>query len=134
VHWVMAPADDLDGDRRVPYPADVPAGLIPAGAIGDYLLEHGTVPVHCASMTVRPAALRALGGWAGVPRSDDVSVLMALSELTDGYLLPDVTWLYRRHPRQTINTGWWQELAGDSLRHVTQRLLAVRELKLVLAG
>lgn len=132
VHWVAAQADDLTAQGRRPHPSSLPAGVIAPGTLGDHLLAHATVPVHGAGLTVRTVTLRALGGWAGVPRSDDVSVLIALSELTEGYLSPEVTWLYRRHPGQTINAGWWQDLAETSRQHVTQRLLALRALGLAI--
>jgi glycosyltransferase involved in cell wall biosynthesis len=129
IQWVAAQADDLfPGDMRMPYPALLPAGVVAPGVVGTFVLDHGHTPVPCGGITVRTTAVRALGGWAALPRGEDLSLVVALAERWPGFLLPEVTFLYRRHVGQTTRQAAWVRLHGESLTAVRQRLTALREL------
>jgi hypothetical protein len=134
LHWVCDQADDLYPDgRRVPVPLVVPPGPVPPGTLTDLLTatsvdDHAYPPVHPAGLTVRTATVRALGGWAALPRSEDNSLLAALAALTPGYLTPEVTWLYRKHAGQTTRQERWSALDPVSWLAVHQRIDAFREL------
>lgn len=135
IHWVAAQADDLlPGGTRVPYAMRLPPGLIEPGEISAFLATHGQAPIHCAGLTMRTATLRALGGWVGNPRAEDVALLAALAELTPGYLTPEVTWLHRKHSAQTTRRADWATLGEVSLTMIHQRLVALREIGLRLPG
>ena len=93
IAWAVGQADDLEPDgTRTPFPSALPFGRVRAGELNHWAVAHGgTWPVHGAGLTVRTTALRALGGWAGVPNDEDLVMLAALSEMSDGYNDPAVS-------------------------------------------
>jgi glycosyltransferase involved in cell wall biosynthesis len=128
IHWVVGRADDLlPGNTRLPFPPQIPPGIISPGVIGAFLEENGYPPITCTGITLRTATVRALGGWVAAPRAEDLALVVAISELTAGYLTPDVTWLYRRHPEQITRQSAWSVLHGESMALVRQRIQAVRD-------
>jgi glycosyltransferase involved in cell wall biosynthesis len=131
VHWVAGQADDLlpDGTRR-PFALEWPAGPVAPGAFGAYVRERGELPVHCAGLTVRPRIVQAVGGWAANPRSEDSALMVAVAELTPGYITPEVTWLHRWHEAQTTGDGGWRSLRAESVLMVRQRLAALKQFDL----
>ena len=134
VHWVAGQADDLfPGDLRLPYPALLPAGVVEPGVVSGFVLDHGHPPIVCGGLTLRTGTIRALGGWAAVPRGEDLAMLVAISELTPGFLLPEVTMLYRRHTGQTTRQAEWIALHAESQAAVRQRIAALRALGLQVA-
>jgi glycosyltransferase involved in cell wall biosynthesis len=135
VHWVAAQADDLlpDGERR-PFALEYPAGYVEPGKINEFTLVRGEPPIHCAGLTMRTRSVRALGGWAANPRSEDSALFVALAELTPGYVTPEVTWLHRLHTAQTTGEHAWRTLRAESMTMVRQRLAALRELGLELGA
>lgn len=128
IHWVAGQADDLlPGPTRLPFPPMIRPGYIQAGEINSMILDHGQTPVLCAGLTMRTNTVRALGGWVAVPRSDDLALLVAIAELTPGYLPDHATWLYRRHGEQTSRQSAWSSLQQPSLALIRQRIEAVRD-------
>ncbi len=128
IHWVCGQADDLMPDgTRVPVSAMLPPGVIEPGVVSDHLTAYELPPVHPAGLTLRTTTTRAVGGWAGIPRAEDNSLLIAVTELSFGYLTPEVTWLYRKHDGQVTTTASYTELVPASLQVVRQRIAALRE-------
>ena len=127
IHWVAGQGDDLlpDGRRR-PVPLDLPAGRVEAGELSQHFVDHGGVPIHPAGLTLRTAAVRALGGWAASPRSEDVTLLVAVAELAPGFVTPEATWLWRQHPGQTTKHPDWQTLFALADTQIAQRIEALR--------
>jgi glycosyltransferase involved in cell wall biosynthesis len=128
IHWVVGQADDLmsDGTRR-PYESALPFGMIEAGAVNTWAIEHdGNWPIHCAGLVLRTHLVRAFGGWGAVPVDDDVMMFSALSECAAGYNDPSITWLYRIHDQQTSRSGTWRERSADGRRIALQRVQAIR--------
>src|SRR6266496_3322700 len=106
-HWVVGQADDLlpDGSRRA-YESAIPFGPVAPGVVNDWAIEHGgNWPIHCAGLLMRTTLVRAFGGWGGAPVDDDIIMFAALSECVGGYNVPDTTWLYRVHARQTSKSA-----------------------------
>lgn len=131
VHWVAGRADDLLPDlTRVSFAPLVPTGLVEPGVINAYITEFERVPVHPAGLTMRPAIVRALGGWAANPRSEDNALLAGIAELTPGFHTPEVTWLYRKHTGQTTNQPSFPVLEPIAWALVHQRISALREVGL----
>jgi hypothetical protein len=127
IHWVAGQADDLMPDgTRVPYPLRFPAGPVEAGKLNEFTLEFGEPPVSCAGLTMRTATVRALGGWAANPCSEDVALLAAVAELTAGYITPEVTWLIRQHEARTTRGAGWPRLREQSVVMIRQRIQALR--------
>ncbi len=134
IQWAVGQADDLlpTGERR-PFPPAVPLGLLPAGLVNDWAIDHGgNWPIHCAGLMIRTDALRALGGWVGIPTDDDVAMFAALCELTDGYHLPNVTWLYRQHANQMHRSTEWRARDAQGRRIALERVAALRRARLTL--
>jgi hypothetical protein len=131
IHWVANQADDLMPDgTRVPFPLPIPPGLVAPGVISDRIAAYETVNVHPAGVTMRVATVRALGGWVANPRSEDNALLIAITELTPGYLTSDATWLYRKHDGQTMRQPWYHEFEATGMEVFRQRLAAIREIGL----
>ena len=130
IHWVAGQADDLlpNGQRRA-FPLPIDPGLIGPGVVSNYILAGNQpyLPIHTAGITIRTATTRGLGGWGSYPRGADVALLAALTELTPGYLLPTVTWLYRKHPQQVTASGDWKDVGPEV---ATQRITAIRDIGL----
>lgn len=135
IHWVATQAHDLlpDGSHRAFDPL-IPPGYLKAGAVNDYVLAHvdergmGRWPFHHGCMTMRTDTVRALGGWAAIPRSEDGLLLAALCELTPGYFTPEVTWLVRQHDTRTSRSGEWDRLLLQSMAMIRRRIDAIRAL------
>jgi len=133
VHWVAAQADDLlPDDTRRSFVLEHPAGYVEPGRMNEFTHDRGEPPIHCAGLTMRTRTVRALGGWAANPRSEDSALFVALAGLTPGYVTPEVTWLHRLHTAQTTGEHAWQTLRAESMTMVRQRLAALRELGLEL--
>jgi hypothetical protein len=135
IHWAAGRADDLMPDgSRVPFPPDLPPGRVEPGAVNAAAARTGRFPVHCAGLMLRTTTLRACGGWVATPRSEDVAMLAALSEVVAGWFVPEVTWLYRRWPGQTRRGDDWREREEQGAAIVAQRVAAVRALWRALGG
>ena len=133
IQWVAGRADDLlPDDSRVSFEPLVPTGYLKPGVVSAYVREHGNTPVHPAGLTLRTAAVRALGGWAALPCAEDVALLVALAELLPGYHTPEVTWLYRRHPDQMMGAANWHDFEPACLNVVHQRLAALDQLDITM--
>jgi glycosyltransferase involved in cell wall biosynthesis len=129
VHWVAARPKYLDRDGAwFTYFLLLPTGIVQPRAVGDYLVHHRMCPLHCAGLTMRTTSVRALGGWAANPRTEDIELLAALSELTPGYLEAEESWIYRMHDGQTVHDpAWGSNLVGTSYLMVHNRIAAIRE-------
>ncbi|UQU67542.1 glycosyltransferase [Couchioplanes caeruleus] len=130
IHWAVGQADDLMTDgRRVSWDPLIPTGIVKAGAVNNYAIEHGgNWPIHCAGLMLRTDTVRALGGWVGVPSDEDIIMFSALADFCDGYNEPAVTWLYRQHTGQVTRTSIWRQQSAIGRRIALQRLKSVRAL------
>jgi hypothetical protein len=127
IHWAIGQADDLmpDGVHRA-YPSKIPFGLLRAGQVNAWAAEAGgNWEVHGAALMMRTASVRALGGWAGMPGDDEISLFAGLSEITDGWYDEEMTWLYRQHPKQQHRTAAAAERSAICRRICLQRARAV---------
>ncbi|WP_433792697.1 glycosyltransferase family 2 protein [Actinoplanes sp. CA-252034] len=128
IHWAVGQADDLMPDgTRVEWESALPYGIVPAGSVNRWAEDHGgNWPTHCAGLMLRAVALRAIGGWVGLPGDEDIAMFAALSEITEGYNLDGVTWLYRQHPNQVTRSSATRHLSENSRRLALQRVKAVK--------
>lgn len=127
IQWAVGQADDLlpDGMRQS-FKTPLPFGVLSAGFLSMWAADDGgNWPIHCAALLMRTTALRALGGWAGLPHDEDIGMFAALSELSDGYHHDALTWLYRQHPGQVTKTEQ-SDLSEQCRRIALQRAQAVR--------
>lgn len=128
IHWAVGQADDLMPDgRRIQWESALPYGIVAAGTVNAWAESHdANWPIHCAGLMLRSAAVRAVGGWVGLPSDEDISMFAALSEISDGYNFDGVTWLYRQHPQQVTRTQHTEHLSVACRRFALQRAKAVR--------
>ncbi|GAB2824424.1 hypothetical protein GCM10027176_31160 [Actinoallomurus bryophytorum] len=126
IGWVVGQADDLIEGRRVPFALRYPCGIVRAGQIGKLYEQTGLCQVACAGLVMPTDVVRAFGGWSAIPRAQDVGLLIALSEVYDGYQDPAVTWLYRKHHGQTTHAAKADTWGKQQDRFIRQRLDAVR--------
>ncbi|MPZ61141.1 MAG: glycosyltransferase [Propionibacteriales bacterium] len=137
VHWAFGQAHDLmpDGSRKSFPPWIPPFGLMPAGRLTDWVIEHdGNWPIPCAGIAYRTASLRAVGGWAALPVGEDIAMMAALSQITDGWQDEAVTWLYRQHPNQLSRHPEQPSWSVIARRFALQRTAAARLSSLSLTG
>jgi glycosyltransferase involved in cell wall biosynthesis len=135
IGWAIGQADDLmpDGTRKG-FKTPLPFGVFPAGEVNRWAAEDGgNWPIHCAALLMRTTALRAVGGWAGLPVDEDIGMFAALSELLDGYHHDELTWLYRQHPGQITKTSNADDLSEACRAICLQRAQAIRLASLSLA-
>ena len=128
VHWAVGQADDLMPDgRRIEWESALPYGTIAAGTVNAWAESHeANWPIHCAGLMLRTTAVRAVGGWVGLPADEDVSMFAALSEISDGHNFDGITWLYRQHPHQVTRTQHTEHISAASRRFAVQRAKAIR--------
>ncbi|BEL09317.1 hypothetical protein Q0Z83_075080 [Actinoplanes sichuanensis] len=129
IHWVTGQAHDLLPDStRLSFAAPLEPGLIEPGVLTQLILDSGRPAVPCAGLTARTETVRAFGGWVATPRGGDLALVVALAETTPGFLPPEVTWLYRRHPGQITGQAGWTRLQAESMALIRQRIAALRGL------
>lgn len=126
IGWAVGQADDLVEGRRVPFDLRYPCGIVPAGVVGALYEETGLCQVACAGLVAPTDIVRAFGGWGAIPRGGDVALLIALSEVYDGYQERAVTWLHRIHAGQTTHPTKADPWADQQDKFICQRLGAVR--------
>jgi glycosyltransferase involved in cell wall biosynthesis len=126
IGWAVGQADDLIDGHRVPFVLRYPCGVVPAGQVGKMYEQTGLCQVACAGLVMPTDVVRAFGGWGALPRAQDVALLIALSEVYDGYQDPAITWLYRKHPGQTTHPAKSDTWGKQQDRFIRQRLEAVR--------
>jgi glycosyltransferase involved in cell wall biosynthesis len=129
IHWVTGQAHDLlpDSSRRA-FAAPLEPGVIEPGVMTQLILDSGKPAAPCAGLTARTDTVRAFGGWVATPRGGDLALVVALAETTPGFMPPEITWLYRRHPGQITGQAGWTGLQAESMTLVRQRIAALRRL------
>jgi glycosyltransferase involved in cell wall biosynthesis len=102
VQWTTSRALDLLPDGTTAgSPGDPPPGRLERGSVESYWRSHGyRLPVHGVTLCMRRPLLVALGGWMGVPGSDDTGLLIAASVVSTGYFHGSVGLYYRKWPGQ----------------------------------
>jgi GT2 family glycosyltransferase len=137
IGWVATQAYDLmpDGSHRSFAPLIEP-GPVPAGFVATYYFSkadrvagHGRLPFHPACTTLRADLVHALGGWGGLPRLEDLSLITAITDLAPGYFTPEVGFLRRRHDSVSVSERWLH-LMPESQATVERRVQAIRALGL----
>jgi hypothetical protein len=118
---------------------DPPEGVIQRGQLGIWWEGKGdrgeheelhVLPVHPISICIRAPLLRALGGWMGIaPGSEENGLVIALSELSSGWFIPQVGLNYRLWDGSVMAADMNNETAVQTAEMaVTRRLEAIREL------
>jgi hypothetical protein len=102
VGWTTSRALDLLPDRStVEVDQGPPPGLLAPGAVAALWRGRGyRLPVHPTTICIRRSLAIALGGWMGVPGSEDTGLLVAASTVRAGFFRGEVGVLYRKWPGQ----------------------------------
>ncbi|GAA0948511.1 glycosyltransferase [Nonomuraea longicatena] len=102
VQWTTSRVLDLLPDgSTVGFDNDPPAGRIAPGVVLDHWRKHNyRLPVHPTTICIRRELVVALGGWMGIPASEDTGMLVPASVVSYGYFCSDVGLLYRKWPGQ----------------------------------
>lgn len=127
IGWTVGPAVNLhpDGSTSGSVRGDPKAGRLPRGWLLETWAEAGWshLPVHPATMCVRTDLLVMLGGWMALPTSEDTGLLLAASQLRDGWFHEEPAILHRRHPGQVTADADHRDPAQSELR---RRLIVAR--------
>lgn len=115
VDWVTSRVLDLLPDgTTVGFEGDPPRGRLLPGYVVDYWRSHNyRLPVHPTTVCIRRELVIALGGWMGVPGSDDTGMLVPASVVSNGYFNDEVGLYYRKWPGQEtaspahVKSGEW---------------------------
>ncbi|PXX66293.1 glycosyl transferase family 2 [Nocardia tenerifensis] len=102
VSWTTSRLLDLLPDgTTVGFDNDPPHGILAPGSVLAHWRSHNfRLPVHPTTICIRRKLVVALGGWMGVPGSDDTGMLIAASILSTGFFNSEVGLLYRKWPGQ----------------------------------
>jgi len=132
VQWTTSRALDLlpDGTTK-PSEHDPEPGRLAPGSVAAYWRAHGyRLPVHGVTLCMRRPLLVALGGWMGVPGSDDTGLLIAASTVAAGFFHGEVGLYYRKWPGQV--TAQPEHTAQDEwnarMRLIDERAAALADL------
>ncbi|MEV6136473.1 glycosyltransferase [Nocardia sp. NPDC051990] len=101
--WTTSRVLDLLPDgSTVGFDNDPEEGILTPGAVLAHWQSHGyRAQVHPATLCIRTELVLALGGWMGLPASEDTGLLLAANAVADGYFSVEVGLLYRKWPGQT---------------------------------
>ncbi|MBB5085188.1 glycosyltransferase family 2 protein [Nonomuraea endophytica] len=132
VQWTTSRVLDLLPDgSTVAFASDPPGGRLEPGFVYDHWRANNyRLPVHPTTICVRRELAVALGGWMGIPGSDDTGLLVPASVISHGWFHSEVGLLYRKWPGQeTARTEHYAALEWDlRMRLVAERAEAVRAL------
>ncbi|WP_327049483.1 glycosyltransferase [Microbispora sp. NBC_01189] len=102
IQWTTSRVLDLLPDgSMVGFDQDPTPGRIEPGFVFDHWRKHNyRLPVHPTTICIRRELVTALGGWMGIPGSDDSGMFVAASVISYGYFHQEVGLLYRKWPGQ----------------------------------
>lgn len=102
IGWTTSRVLDLLPDgSTLGFDNDPRDGIVARGAVLTHWLAHNyRAQVHPATICIRTQLVFALGGWMGLPASEDTGLLLAASAVADGYFSSEVGLLYRKWPGQ----------------------------------
>lgn len=132
IGWCVSPALDLlpDGSTKRWHHDDPPAGALPVGWIEERWIEDGRLPVLPSTLAIRRDLLLAVGGWMGLPTSEDTGLLVAAGSLAPGWFHDQPGNLYRQHDGQLTRSTHHVEQSGVRARRdlIIERTAALRAL------
>lgn len=95
----------------------------------DFWLQMGHNPVIPRTAAYRVECLSRVGGWMGLPRSEDTGTLLAVNESAPGLVIADCVSLKRRSTNQITATSWTcdhSDVKGLGRRLISRRIAAMR--------
>ncbi|WP_372412771.1 glycosyltransferase family 2 protein [Streptomyces luteireticuli] len=116
--WVAAWSADLlpDGSTRT-WECPTPPGRHEPGDVWTYWrTPESTIPLGPTTLLVRTELLQAAGGFGGLVQGEDYMMILGVTGLSAGELLPVVSYLYRKHDHQMTRGQGYLTLEGDARR------------------
>jgi glycosyltransferase involved in cell wall biosynthesis len=103
VAWTTSRVLDLLPDgSTIGFEFDPPEGRLQGTSVLDHWRTHNyRASVHPATLCIRRSILLALGGWMGLPASEDTGLLISASVISDGYFIAEAGLLYRKWAGQS---------------------------------
>jgi len=99
--WCVSACVDLMPDgTRVPGPYDPEPGALPPRVLYEGH-QRGQLPVMGTTLTTYTDLVCALGGWFAIPAMEDVALLLACEAVTSGWMIGEVSEVYRKHTEQS---------------------------------
>jgi glycosyltransferase involved in cell wall biosynthesis len=134
IAWTTSRAVDRnpDGSEYEP-PSSIEFGMIEVGGLYQSWIEKsGIPPVHPATLCARTSVLRAFGGWMALPISDDVGLLMAMSNIFRGYFADHVSLRYFKSDFQVTASEYSNSPSSKQARilAISQRVQSMNGLGL----
>lgn len=96
------PSAATDPFGRPKLPA-LPFGEIPTGVLSQYWLRHDRMPFAMNGAMWRRDVVLAYGGWSAIQTSEDVALMLPVSEDYAGVYLDHTTFVYRQHDESTMH-------------------------------
>lgn len=117
IGWCVSACLDLAPDGQlVPGPYDPPPGPLPPGILAEGY-RVGRLAVMGTTLCAYTELLEAVGGWQALPASEDVALLVVCEALSPGWMIGEVSEIYRKHPQQST-----ADLAYSDPREKASRL------------
>lgn len=86
-------------------------GIVPKNAFWNFRKErNGRNPVMPNATIIQRDPLRAAGGWADLPKNEDVAMMCVLSSQHEGVWVPSYCHNYRKHSTSLTASDRWQTL------------------------
>jgi len=128
LHWAGGWLQDMDEQRNgagVWYPP-APAQVYPAGGIFDcWAAPNSEFPMNTAGLLMRKQAIQAVGGWQGLPTAEDFGMIIGLTGTYPGVIVDEITYMYRKHAEQTMQSPGFQEIESHVRQAVWDRAVAL---------
>ncbi|UGT58862.1 glycosyltransferase family 2 protein [Nocardia asteroides] len=125
--WTTSAVIDLlpDGSRRR-FDADPPGGRLHQGAVTKHWTTHDwALLVHPSTLAARREIVIAIGGWLGVPVSEDMGLLVGLDQLAHGTFIAEPGVLRRIHDQQMTRRPDHQQLVAGLRGLIWDRAIAL---------
>ncbi|MFE9583205.1 glycosyltransferase family 2 protein [Nocardia sp. NPDC006044] len=119
IGWTTSRVLDLLPDgSTIGFDNDPEQGVITRGAVLAHWQAHNfRAQVHPATLCIRTQLVLALGGWMGLPASEDTGLLLAANAVADGYFSADVGLLYRKWSGQVTAQAAHTDADDSSTRY-----------------
>lgn len=117
--WATGQARRIINGKEEPRPCPLSPGVISRGQISKAWQENNfKMPVLATPVMFRREMLSRAGGWPALQRSEDVSLLFAVSDNYPGFLTDDDFYAYRKWPGQTtVEAAENQETVTVARKH-----------------
>lgn len=125
--WFAGQARRVINGEEQPRPCPLPRGLIGPGDVQRSWEYHShKMPIVATPVMFRAETLWQFGGWPALARSEDVSLVFAISGMYSGVLIEDEYYAYRKWPGQNTALAPNKELKKLVDKHKVRWAKAVQ--------